>query len=144
MFFDINNEHSRSEVVKHINTLDMSKEWRVEVKKKVNQRTKTQNAALHLFFTWCAEELSNIGLTFNYVGLKGLELEIPYTAELFKDCVWRPIQKTLFDIESTTELDTEKINKILDVLIYFFAKNGIEIHFPNQFDLMIKQLENRY
>lgn len=55
--------------------------------------------------------------------------------------IWRPIQKTLFDIESTTKIDTAMINKILDVLVNFFANKGVQISFPSRFDLMVKEME---
>jgi len=114
---------------------------KVKVKKITKKRSLQQNRALHLFFIMVSDNLNDLGITFVYRGLKGQEIETPYTEILVKETLWKPIQKTLFDIESTTELDTEKINKILDILVNFFAEKGISISFPSRFDLLIEQLE---
>ena len=141
MLITVHNYKTREEAIKLVSELDILKIHNVEIKLKRTKRSLSQNSALHLFFNWVSTELNNLGLTFNFNGLKGMELETPYTGLLVKEVVWKPIQMTLFGIESTTELDTEKINKILDVLIFFFAKNGVEIHFPSQFGLLVKELE---
>lgn len=104
-------------------------------------RSSQQNRALHLFFKMIAENLNKEGITFVYRGLKGQELETQYTEHLVKEMIWRPIQVTLFKVESTTKLDTTMINKILDVLVNFFANKGVQISFPSRFDLMVKEME---
>lgn len=106
-------------------------------------RSSQQNRALHLFFKMIAENLNNEGITFIYRGLKGQELETQYTEHLVKEMIWRPIQKTIFNIESTTKLNTDMINKILDVLVNFFANKCIHISFPSRFDLMVKEMEDK-
>lgn len=103
-------------------------------------RSTKQNAALHLFFTWCSNSLNDAGIEYKYTGLKLKEIEIPWTPSLFKEMTWKPIQKTLFEFESTTKLDTTQINTILDILTRFFAERGISINFPNQFDYWLKQI----
>lgn len=113
----------------------------VEVKKITKKRTLQQNRALHLFFKMLSDNFNDLGMTFVYRGLKGIELETPYTETLIKETLWKPIQKALFDIESTTELTTEMINKILETLNKFFGEKGIQVNFPSQFDLLVKQLE---
>lgn len=106
-------------------------------------RTIKQNRALHLFFKWIAIEFNNIGMTFNYTGLKGGVIQLPYTGILIKETLWKPIQKSLFDIESTTKIDTNQINQILDVLIKFFGDMGIDIKFPNKFDKFVDEINKR-
>ena len=116
----------------------------VELKEIKQTRSWRQNRALHLFFQFCADSLNNAGFEFCYRGLKGMDLEIPWNGDLFKNMVWRPIQITLFDFESTTKLKTAEINQILDILTRHFASMGLSISFPCQFDLWIKQIENKY
>lgn len=111
----------------------------IEMKEVKQTRSNAQNRSLHLFFTFCANSLNDLGIEFCYKGLKGMDIEVPWNAELFKSMVWKPIQITLFDFESTTKLTTEQINIILDVLTRFFAERGISISFPNRFDLWLKQ-----
>lgn len=113
----------------------------IELKQVKQTRSSQQNRALHLFFTFCSESLNDAGFEFQYRGLKGMDIEIPWTPELFKEMVWKPIQVTLFDITSTTKITTAQINTILDVLIRHFAKLGLSVSFPNQWDLWLKQTQ---
>jgi len=106
----------------------------IELKEVKQTRSWLLNRALHLYFTWCANCLNEAGIEFRYTGLKQMEIEIPWTPDLFKEMVWRPIQITLFDIQSTTKVNASQINQILDILTRFFGERGIEIGFPNSFD----------
>ncbi len=117
----------------------MNNERLIELKEIKPTRTNLQNRALHLFFNMISDELNNLGLEFRYAGLVSKEIAIPYTWLIVKDRVWRPIQITLFDIESTKEINTEQINKIADVLIKFFGERGISISFPNIQDYLHKK-----
>jgi len=137
----IDSEQKRREAIGGLVLLDLVNKWKLKITKINKKRTLTQNRALHLFFKHVSIELSRLGIQFNYTGLKGLELEIPYTGLLVKELIWKPIQKSLFDIDSTADLETGQINIILDVLVRFFADKGIQIRFPSQIDLMIKEFE---
>ena len=99
---------------------------------KRNTRSTKQNSALHLLFTVLSSQLNEMGLEFRYLGLSGQILEMRYTPELVKNHVWRPIQESLFDIKSTTKINTIQINEIVDVLIRFFGERGIVIEFPSK------------
>lgn len=107
----------------------------VNVKK---SRTNQQNRALHLFFTIVTNQLNELGQEFQYSGISGKSLSMPYTPELFKNMIWREIQKAMYGIESTTKINTDQINGILDVLIKHFGEMGIEVSFPNKFDEYLK------
>ena len=104
----------------------------VDLIEKKNTRSTKQNSALHLLFTIISSQLNEMGMEFKYLGLKGNVLEMRYTPELVKNHIWRPIQETLFDIKSTTKINTTQINEIMDVLIKFFAERGIVIEFPSK------------
>ncbi len=95
------------------------------------KRTNSQNRALHLYFTHISNEFNDLGMTFNYTGIKGKTIETIYTSHIIKEFVWRPIQMVLFDIKSTTQINTEQINNIIDILSKHFAEKGIEINFPS-------------
>lgn len=115
----------------------------IELKEVKKTRSNLQNRSLHLYFTYCANALNDCGFEFSYRDVKGMEIEIPWNGELFKSFVWRPIQITLFDFESTTQLTTEQINQILDVLGRHFAGLGITVQFPSKFELWVKELEKK-
>jgi len=112
----------------------------IELKVIKQTRSNRQNAALHLYFTFCSNALNKSGIEFCYRGLKGMDIEIPWNSDLFKSMVWKPIQITLFDFESTTQLKTDQINQILDVLTRHFASIGLQINFPNQFDYFLDKV----
>jgi hypothetical protein len=112
----------------------------VEIKHVKQTRSSRQNAALHLYFTFCSNALNESGIEFCYRGLKGMDIEIPWNGELFKTMIWKPIQITLFEFESTTKLKTSEINQILDVLTRHFASIGLQINFPNQFDYFLDKV----
>lgn len=94
-------------------------------------RTSQQNRALHKFFAIISEQLNEMGMEYHYFGLKGQELTMMYTPTIVKELVWKPIQKALFDIDSTTKLNTKQMNDVIDVLTKFFGERGVEIEFPN-------------
>ena len=111
------------------------------VKKFVKSRSNLQNKALHLFFTWIAERLNDLGMEFHYDGIQGFEITTTYTMDIVKNFIWRPIMMAMFQIESTTKVNTNQINAILDVLIKYFGDRGISIAFPNKFDKWLAELE---
>ena len=111
---------------------------KVELKAVKNTRTSRQNRALHLFFEQVAKELNNLGIPFVYHGLKGQELEMQWTGELFKKFTWAQIQEAMFGTTSTTKLKTDEIDKIFEVINKFFAEKGITVSFPNHFDSYLK------
>ena len=73
-----------------------------------------------------------VPLEFQYQGLEGLDLSIMYTPNIVKEFIWRPIQIALFNIESTTKINTKQINKIVDVITKWFGEKGVYIDFPRK------------
>src|SRR3990167_3562171 len=97
----------------------------------VSQRTGQQNKGLHLFFTMLSEALNLAGLEMKVV-LKA-ETEIWWTPLSVKEYLWRPLQKAMFQKESTTELEKQvEIDKIHEQLMHILGeKHGVEfISFP--------------
>jgi hypothetical protein len=69
-------------------------------------RTDQQNKALHLFFTMLADELNNKGCDVKVVVDKMKKgANVPWTKDSVKDILWRPFQRAMARVESTTELD---------------------------------------
>jgi hypothetical protein len=104
----------------------------IELKALSDKRTSLQNRALHKFFVLISSELNELGLEFQFFGVKGQVLSTRYTANIVKNFFWRPIQMALFDIESTKDLDTKKMNNIIDVIVKYFGDMGVFIEFPNR------------
>ena len=97
--------------------------------------TRQQRKALELFFTQLAETLNDAGLDQRKV-LKP-SIQIPWDHNSVKNSLWREIQKAMFNIESTTELDKKQIDKIYEVLMrHLGEKFGVQQDFPSE--------ENKY
>ena len=104
---------------------------KVELKQVRESRTTQQNSSLHLYFTFIANELNDLGMEFQYFGVTGKALSMKYTPHIVKDYFWKPIQLTLFNVETTTKLDTNQINIIIDIVTKFFANKGVVVPFPS-------------
>ena len=137
MIFNTANQIGAKGSISELNRL-IDKGEIVEVKKVSQTRTSIQNRSLHLFFTQVANELNDLGIPFVYHGLRGQELEMQWTGELFKNMTWKPIQEALFGTNSTTKLKREQIDPIFEVINKFFSDRGVEISFPNKFDFYEK------
>ena len=104
----------------------------VDLIKKKNTRTTKQSSSLHLLYTIIASKLNDVGMDFKYFGLKGQVISTRHNTNTVKEHIWRPIQKALFNIESTKKINTEHINEIVDVLANYFGEKGIVIEFPSK------------
>ena len=136
MIFNLQNETEVINAKDRLNSL-IQKGKTIDLIEKKNTRTTRQNSALHLLFTIVSSQLNEMGIEFQYYGLKGKVLSVRHTPHLVKEHIWRPIQKALFDIDSTTKINTEQINEIVDVLAKYFAERGVVIQFPSK-----DQIEN--
>ena len=108
----------------------------VELKEIRITRSGRQNKALHLLFSMVSNELNELGLEHRYYGVTGKELSTRYTSNIVKEFFYRPIQIALFDIHSTTKVDTRQINEVVDVIIKFFSDRGVVIQFPSMESLI--------
>ncbi len=129
MIYELSKEYDANRAKARLNNLINSGKVIELVARKVNRTTK-QNSALHKYFEFIATELNELGMEFQYQGIKGMNISLRYTPELVKDFIWRPIQIALFEIQSTKDLDTKQMNDIIDILIKYFGERGIEIAFP--------------
>ena len=103
-------------------------------------RSSNQNRALHLYFRIISDQLNEMGMEFNYMGISGQTYATRFTPEIIKEYTWRPIQKALFNVKSTTKINTKEINEIAEVISRFFEERGIDIEFPSIELLMNKFL----
>lgn len=96
------------------------------------KRTNQQNRALHLFCKIIADKLNEQGQSYNIAVFYDKIFEVPFTLNIVKDQIWKPIQLALYDDESTTTLTTEKINQIVNVINKFMAeKYEIYVDWPS-------------
>ena len=81
-------------------------------------------------------------MDFTYNGLNIAKVSLKHTPHIVKEFIWRPIQIAMFEIESTTKLDTKQMNDIIDVIVNFFANMGVVMEFPC-IDTLIEQIKNK-
>lgn len=127
----INSNHSKELFLKQMEKLyDEHKYLRVTLKTG-KQRSFTQNAALHVYLQLLADELNEAGLDMKKT-LKA-EVEIPWTMQMAKDFLWRPIQKALTEKESTTKPTTKDYIYIYEVLSrHLVEKFGVNVPWPSK------------
>jgi len=95
------------------------------------QRSRAQNNALHLWLGRLCKVLNDAGLDMVVAlgELKTQELTIPWTVDSAKNHLWRPVQRKMYDKESTTQPNTKQyveIYKRLDEALQ--SKFGAEVH----------------
>lgn len=107
--------------------------------KKYPQRTLTQNAALHVYFTLISEALNDAGLDMRKVLKPGVD--IPWSPVTVKEYLWRPVMKAQLGKQSTTEMTTVEIDKVFDTINrHLGEKFGIQEDWPSIETIMYKQL----
>ena len=77
-------------------------------------RTPLQNKSLHKYFDLLSNALNDSGQDMRMV-LKP-EIEIPWTKDSIKELMFKPIAKAMFNVDSTTELDTKQISEVYEVM----------------------------
>jgi len=135
MKYNLNKEIDRAEYKKDCKEY-LFKRSMVEQKETKITRSQAQNRALHLLFTFVSNELNELGMEHRYFGVSGKEFSTRYTPDIVKNYFWRPIQIALFDIESTTKLNTKQMNDVTDVILKFFSDRGVTLEFPSMDSLI--------
>ena len=97
-------------------------------------RTEQQRKAIEVYCREMANQANDAGYKFSafieHKKLKGTET--PWSQELFKEYVWRPVQQAYLKKTSTTQLKPEEVTVIYDVVNRKMAEiAGISMNFPN-------------
>ena len=128
-FWVVNNKHSLQVFTKHIEHLYDTKGY-VTLKWRTGKtRTHKQNNALHVYCRMLSEALNDAGYDMKKT-LKQ-EAEIPWTTELVKQYLWKPVQEAVTGIDSTSTAGTEDYDKVHQVLSkHLSEKFNVYIPFP--------------
>lgn len=102
----------------------------------MEKRTLQQNKAIHKLFSMLATDLNEKGLDARLI-LKPT-YSIWWTDEMIKRDLWKPLQKAMFNKESTTELTTAEVGKVYEQLSKIIGeKHGVDIHFPSEEEIYL-------
>ncbi len=106
-------------------------------------RTFLQNKSLHLYLDKLATAMNDAGYDMKAVfNAMRKGFSVSCTTIRLKNCVWRPMQEAMFDIESTTELDTKQISEVYENVNRFTCEQfGIGINWPDRFNHEYEQQE---
>ena len=95
------------------------------------KRTIQQNKSMHRYFRLLAEALNDAGLDARKTLKPGVD--IPWTPEMVKDLLFRPIMKAMTGKSSTTQMDTvdpSQVHAVLD--LHTSERFGITISWPSE------------
>jgi hypothetical protein len=128
-FWVVNNKHSLQVFTKHIEHLYDTKGY-VTLKWRTGKtRTHKQNNALHVYCRMLSEALNDAGYDMKKT-LKQ-EAEIPWTTELVKQYLWKPVQEAVTGTDSTSTAGAEDYDKVHQVLSkHLSEKFNVYIPFP--------------
>ena len=102
----------------------------------MTQRTPQQNRALHKYFQDVADSMNDAG----YDAKEVISLPISLTGAIVKDQIFKPIMAAMQEKDSTTELETGDVDKIVMVMQHALAeKFGITTAFPSMESLSEEQ-----
>ena len=115
--------------------LDSDKVYEV-IEKRTDKRSILQNRALHLYCKHVADALNEKGLGVTAV----LKPEIQFSMLTIKEQLYKPILAALRGKESTTQMNTEEMNAVYDVMNKALSeKFGISVGFPSSDELNFEQ-----
>jgi len=121
---------NRDDFVRFLASLD-SDYVTIEIKSKTKTRTSSQNNAIHLYFSLLSDAFNEAGIDAKLILAE--EVDVPVTAELIKETLWRPIQKAQTDKDSSTKLSTKEVSEIYETVNRYTAeKFGISVPFPTE------------
>lgn len=128
-FWVVNNKHSLQVFTKHIEHLYDTKGYVTFKWRTGKTRTHKQNNALHVYCRMLSEALNDAGYDMKKT-LKQ-EVEIPWTTELVKQYLWKPVQEAVTGTDSTSTAGTEDYDKVHQVLSkHLSEKFNVYIPFP--------------
>lgn len=95
-------------------------------------RTSQQNKALHKYCELLADALNDAGYEMKAV-LAVKQVDVPWSPERVKECLWRPIQEAMTGKRSTTQLDRLEPGQVYEVLNRHMAQHfGISVPWPSE------------
>lgn len=130
-FWEVCNKTSLEMFIKHITQMYEEKGF-ITVKLKAGKtRTTLQNNALHVYCRLMAEQLNDAG--YDMKNTLKAEVEIPWTTELVKEYLWKPVQSAITGSDSTSTASREDYDKTHQVLSkHISEKFNIYVEFPKR------------
>lgn len=128
MKYTINSEKSLYDHIDYLRSqFKKHKYLRIDVKTG-KQRSDQQRKALQVYCKNVAYVLNDKGITFKMFFKDGFE--VPWTMDIVKDEVWRPVQRAILNKESTTKPLTNEYQQVFEPLNLKLSEWGIHVPWP--------------
>jgi hypothetical protein len=130
-FWVVSNKQSLDAFVSHITKLYEDKKY-VTIKWKAGKtRTSAQNNALHVYCRLLGEALNDAG--YDMKKTVKASVDIPWTTDLVKQYLWKPIQAVVTGDDSTSIASREDYDKVHAVLSrHLSEKFNVYVPFPTK------------
>ena len=104
----------------------------IDIKICENERTDRQNRSIWLYCTLLSEALNDAGL-YLPINFFNSKYQMSWTKSNVMEVLWRPMQRGLFSISSTTKLKTNQVSQIYEEMNRALSEeHGLFVPFPNQ------------
>lgn len=107
-----------------------------------DKRTDQQRKSIEVYCRELAKALNDAGYEMKAV-LSVKSVDVPWTQKRVKDILWKEaVQLPMLGKTSTTELDTDEVDKVYRVLDRHISENfGVHVEFPSIESMYIESLE---
>lgn len=96
---------------------------------KSDKRTLAQNSSLHLWCNMIASKLNKEKMTIQHV----IKLNSVWCGDRVKELIFKPTVEHLYDKKSTTKLNKDEFDLIIDTITKYLGEKGIECpEFPSK------------
>lgn len=102
-----------------INNLTKNCIYEVDIKEK--KRSSQQNRALHKYCELIADELNKEKLVIQDV----IKINTQWDMIRVKELIFKPVVKSLYNKDSTTKLNQNELDKVIDTITYYLGEKGI-------------------
>ena len=105
--------------------------------KNLDVRTIKQNSSIH---KWCEQIASSLNKEKFFIQ-DVIKMNTKWSMIKVKELIFKPVVQSLYTKDSTTKLNKDEFEKIIDTVVRYMAQKGVEIpEFPNreQLDKIIK------
>ena len=122
------------------NLIKLNRDKVLDVKVCNNQISARQRRALHLYFTLLSDALNDAGFDINQVIDESVSL--PFSAIFIKEYMWKVVEKTMLNKDSTNDLEKGEVTKIYEAVDKMISeRTGVHIEFPN-WDYILNKTDN--
>lgn len=132
-FWLITNDHQLESYISHVRETFSKKGCVTATAKSGRKRTLLQNAALHVYCALLGQKMDDGGIDMVSFFKEGAK--IPWTGELVKETIWKPVQRAVINKTSTADAHTSEYGKVYEVLNRHLAsEHGLHVPWPVRFD----------